>query len=526
MSLEHIESGDLVLSEPFYAPSTDGAIDHLFALRDGVKSRIEAIAGFMDGEARSALRYCVEAASDECAGRYGGVTVEGLLNVEAATKALDADFWNRAMDMTDVRECMPQQRRSEWHELIRTHATPEFTPEHVIPTFQDLLASRSKFFAERVDGLFRSLSRSHVTNQPEGFGKRMILNYVLSEYGMGTNYEKVGYIHDLRCVIARFMGRDEPTYNLSVRVVRTAAEDPGKWITVDGGALRLRVYAGVRTGHLEVHPDMAWRLNAVLASLYPAAIPSQFREPPKRKVRDFALMQKPLPFAVLSLLRGLSGSKDNDRHLELGYSENPDKAQRKRLGEVLASIGGVESGNGWAFDYSPSAVIDHIVCSGCIPDAMSHQFYPTPDWLAADAVESASQGATPGMRWLEPSAGTGNLASLFPADAMVTCYDISALHVAVLNARGIVAIEHDFLKTSAAERYDRVVMNPPFSEGRWRAHLEHAAAKTLPGGRLIAILPESARGKKLLPGFAESWGAVHKFPGTSISVSVLTAVKE
>ena len=45
-------------------------------------------------------------------------------------------------------------------------------------------------------------------------------------------------------------------------------------------------------------------------------------------------------------------------------------------------------------------------------------------------------------------------------------------------------------------------------------------------GRLVAILPESARGKRLLPGFAESWGEVYKFPGTSISVSILTAVRE
>lgn len=516
---------ELQISEPFYAPSTEGALDHLFSSRDGVKKKIEDIAGFMDGPARLALNYCIEGAKHERE-RYG-LSMDDLLDVSRAVKALDADYWNRAMDLTDVRECMPQARRSEWHELISKHATPEFVPENVIPTFQDLLSSRSKFFAERVDGVFRALSRSHVTNQPEGFGKRMILNYVLSEYGMGTNYEKVGYIHDLRCVIARFMGRDEPEYNLSDRIVRTAAEDPGKWITVDGGALRLRVYAGVRTGHLEVHPDMAWRLNAVLASLYPAAIPSQFREPPKRKVRDFALMQKPLPFAVLSLLRGLHGSKENDRYLALGYTDNPDKSQRKRLGEVLAAIGGVESGDGWAFDYGPQGVINQIICSGCIPDQQSHQFYPTPESIAQDAVSEAMAGHTPGMRWLEPSAGTGNLASLFPTDAAVTCYDISALHVAVLSARGLLAIEHDFLKTSVTERYDRIVMNPPYSEGRWRAHVEHAASKLLPGGRLVAILPASARGKRLLPGWSETWGNAYDnaFDGASVSVVIYVGIK-
>lgn len=510
-----IEDGALVLSEPFYAPSTEGALDHLFSMRDGVKQRIEAIAGFMDGEARQALHYCVEGSKEER--DRSSVTVEALLNVEAAVKALDADYWNRAMDLTDVRECMPQQRRTDWYELIRTRATPEFTPENVIPTFQDLLSSRSKFFAERVDGMFRSLSHSHVTNQPEGFGKRMILQYVVSEGGY-ADHTRAGYINDLRCVIAKFMGRDEPNYNQSANVIKVAAADPGKWITLDGGALRLRVYLGTRTGHLEVHPDMAWRLNAVLASLYPSAIPSQFREPPKRKVRDFDLMQKPLPFAVLELLRSLTGK---ECHLELRYGAGPDKAQRKRLGEVLAAIGGVESESGWEFDYKPNDVIDLIACSGCIPDAMSHQFYPTPDHIAAAAVEAA--GICPGHSCLEPSAGLGGIADLLPV-GLTQCVEVSAIHCGVLRAKGHEVAEADFLKWRGGP-FDRVVMNPPYSEGRWRAHVEHAASMVKAGGRLVAILPESARGKRLLPGWAESWGEIYKFPGTSISVSIVTAVK-
>lgn len=513
-----IEDGELVLSEPFYAPSTEGALDHLFSLRDGIKGRIESIASFMDGEARSALHYCIEGAKHER--ERHGISMDDLLDVSRAVKALDADFWNRAMELTDVRECMPQARRSEWFELIRTHGTPDFIPDNVIPTFQDLLSSRAKFFAERVDGIFRELSRTHVTNQPEGFGKRMIINYLLNEYGGYADHTRAGYIHDLRCVIAKFMGRDEPEWNESSKVINVAAQNPGQWLTVDGGALRIRVYLGVRTGHLEVHPDMAWRLNAVLASLYPAAIPSQFREPPKRKVRDFALMQKPLPFAVVALLRSLKGK---DCYLELEYSAKPDKAQRKRLSEVLEAIGGVESGDGWKFDYRPHDVIDLIGCSGCIPDAMSHQFYPTPEHIAAEAVGEALRDSVKGLRWLEPSAGTGNLATLFPDGALVDLVEVSAIHAAVLRAKGMDVTEGDFLAHPVCRTYDRVVMNPPYSEGRWRAHLEHAARMVKPGGRLVAILPESARGKKLLPGWAESWGEIHKFPGTSISVSVLTA---
>lgn len=528
-------SGDLLLQEPFYAPSTEGALDHLFSLRDGVKGRIESIANFMDGEARNALRYCIEGAKHERE-RYG-LDLDELLDVDRAVAALDADFWNRAMDLTDVRECMPQARRTDWYELIRGHKTPPFIPENVIPTFEDLLSSRAKFFAERVDGIFRALSRSHVTNQPEGFSKRMILQYVLSEFGGYADHTRTGYIHDLRCVIAKFMGRDEPEISASSHAVNFAATDPGQWISIDGGALRLRVYRGARTGHLEVHPDMAWRLNGVLASLYPKAIPSQFREPPKRKVRDFKLMQKPLPFQVLRALQGLEGVRTwrRDRFdrmeaagwepnaMQFRYDKGADKATRRQAESVIAAVGGVRDSDVWRFDYEPKPIIDAIVCSGCIPDAQSHQFYPTPEDIAREAVEAAQIG--PHDECLEPSAGLGGIACLLPT-GRTQCVEVSKLHCDVLRAKGFDVTEADFLKWNPpGVKFDRVVMNPPYSEGRWRAHVEHAASMVAPGGRLVAILPESARGKRLLPGWSESWGTVHAFPGTSIKVSVLTAIK-
>ncbi len=66
---------------------------------------------------------------------------------------------------------------------IRRRKTPAFEPSTVRETLTTLLADRGKFFAQRVDGIFRALSRSHVTNSPSGFRKRMILEGVLDQFG-------------------------------------------------------------------------------------------------------------------------------------------------------------------------------------------------------------------------------------------------------------------------------------------------------------------------------------------------------
>ena len=48
------------------------------------------------------------------------------------------------------------------------------------------------------------------------------------------------------------------------------------------------------------------------------------------------------------------------------------------------------------------------------------------------------------------------------------------------------------IEASVGGQYDRIVMNPPFSEGRDIQHVRHAYELLKPGGRLVAIMGESA----------------------------------
>ncbi|QNJ57427.1 RE endonuclease [Pseudomonas phage Dolphis] len=543
----------------FFAPMSADLVDGLIGQYQSTRKCLEAMASAVHAdECRGVLHYFVEGnVRDE---RYTlPKTVEALFGLEGAIAQLNADFWNRALHLTDVLDCMPQKRRDEWFEQIRNplgkkkdkYATeytvpplPEFEEDTVRATLGGLMSARAKFFAERVDGIFRSLSKEHVTNCPQGFNKRMILLRAISSYGT-VEHSTAGVINDLRCVIAKFMGRDEPKWNDTSGVISIARQDNGQWMGIDGNALRIRIYNGVGTAHLEVHPDIAWRLNGVLASLYPAAIPAEFRTKPKRakKIKDFELFDKPLPFAVLNLLSNMKPAwrpNPNEGWKQPKFLNIPktrrfdfgdhDKAALAEAEKVLAAIGGVRDKEGkhefWRFDYEPGQVLNEIVCSGCIPDHKSHQFYPTPENVAQAAIERAMVDATPGMNWLEPSAGQGGLADMMPKDD-TCCVEISQLHCQILKAKGHNVIEGDFLKWRGIGAFHRVVMNPPFSEGRWQAHLQHAATMLYPGGRLVAILPASAKGKQVLEGFDLEWSSVfeNQFAGASVDVVILTATK-
>lgn len=529
----------------FFAPTSTDMVDTLVADYRRERSCIEGVDAFLRGDGfHAALGYYIEGNREELYGLRSTPATDKLFRVDGAIKALNAAHWNKALRLTDVLDYMPAKRREEWFSQIEKMETPDFEEETVRATLGSLLAQRMDFLAEKVDGIFRALSRSHVTNRPEGFSKRLILTGITNDYG-GYARAQTGHINDLRQIIAKFMGRDEPGYSASNRLVEIArAYHRGEWLDVDGGALRVRCYLN-GNAHVEIHPDIAWRLNQILAHLYPAAIPSQFRSEPKKtaKVREHTLMECPLPFAVLGLLDQMADVQTSPRKdrwgeiisqplttntcsLEFPYGDHGKHVVQEAC-RVLEAIGGVQMRNGkgrawWEFDYPPRAVIRGIVVAGCIPDHKSHQFYPTPPALARRVIELAEIG--PDDECLEPSAGTGGLADYLPKDR-TQCVEVSPLHCKVLASKGHQVVERDFLVWQAPQKFTRVAMNPPFSGGRWQAHLERAATMLAPSGRLVAILPASANGKALLPGYTLTFDGPHDnaFAGTSVSVVIVVA---
>lgn len=555
----------------FFAPAPTNLVDTLVAEFNRDKQRIEDLANAINQpEHKSIFHHFVNGNMRERP--FGAKSmVDTLFQVDGAVGELTGAYWNRALSMTDVMDYMPAKRRHEWFEQIQNPLgkknpyfgrsrygndrddkeweiapLPAFTRENVSGTIMSLLSDRSRFFSERVDGIFKALSRDHVTNCPQGFNKRMILPSVVSGFGY-VEYRAVDVLHDLRCVLAKFMGRGEPDRGSTLSVVEAIRLDNGTWMGVDGNSFRMRIYNGVGTAHVEVHPEMAWRLNAVLASLYPAAIPAEFRNKPKRKVntKSFTLYENLLPFPVLKAMHELVEAMDIEGEDEAGRARlkrlpntralpfSPiDKHVEARLVAVLESLGGVplktSKGKGyWQFNYDPAGVLNEVICTGQVPDQKSHQYYPSSKDLAADVAREILDGFPSGGDILEPSAGTGALVDVLPKSA-VQCIEISPLHCRVLREKGYPVIEGDFLDLAPSlPLFDRVAMNPPFSQGRWQAHLSAASQLLKVGGKLVAILPASAKNNCPLEAdkFQVSWSSIYSdcFRDTSVSVVILTA---
>lgn len=463
-----------------------------------------------------------------------------FFNFESAKRALDSKYWAKVMSLTDILEVMPAERRNEWSTMMREHQItkgstdkwrgtkaeiiyiPSFDRNIVMSTIGDMLQSRDKFLAERVDGLFKNLSSEHVTNVPEGFSKRMIINYIFS-YG-SISSERANYIHDLRCVIAKFMGRDSLFGNETYRALCNIKnhEKYGQWHVFDGGAWKIRIYKK-GTAHIEIHPDMSYRLNMMLAMLHPMAIPAQFRTKTSKKTKEHELHTDLLPFRVIKELGELQYKTVG----KLTKSSSYEKLNKSTI-EVLQMLGGNYTGgynNSCEFDYDVQSVIRELTNSGMIPDKVSHQFYPTPEELAQVLVDTAD--IKENDLCLEPSAGMGGIADFMPKDR-TTCIEINKLHVDILNTKGFNDVVHKDFLTCRGAKFDVICMNPPFSDGRALEHLKHATTMLEDDGRLVCILPASNENKQLITGFKHEYSEIYSnmFKGTGVSIVILKLTKE
>lgn len=140
------------------------------------------------------------------------------------------------------------------------------------------------------------------------------------------------------------------------------------------------------------------------------------------------------------------------------------------------------------------------------------QAFYTPLALVRLMVETATHW--PSCRVLEPSAGDGRFVwELMQHGLQVDACELDDSMRERCRDLGANIVGTDFLKYQPTEPYDLIVMNPPFTKGQDRKHIEHAYSmlrRDCGGGELVAISSTS---------FAETlWTCKANLPGCVYAV--------
>gem|GEM_PF-2292827 len=169
-------------------------------------------------------------------------------------------------------------------------------------------------------------------------------------------------------------------------------------------------------------------------------------------------------------------AKDHNRLKSLGVESN--EMLRALLREFIQYRGGVQE-------------VDKVKTleRGLAGKKVGIDFFPTPPSVCSEMVEMAE--ITDGMDVLEPSAGNGNIADAIKSITGVVCdvCEVSSELRAILEAKGYNVVDFDFLSYNE-KKYDRIIMNPPFSNRMDGEHIQHAYSLLKPNGRIVAIAGE------------------------------------
>lgn len=177
----------------------------------------------------------------------------------------------------------------------------------------------------------------------------------------------------------------------------------------------------------------------------------------------------------------------------------PEQLERKlylSVDKVLKALGGKwdRKTEAHLFTRNIEEAIDDAINFGEVTDLKKElQFYETPAGIVTQMIGLADLKDTDTV--LEPSAGMGAIIRHIPLSRIrtdaVEINDLMAIHIKP-DVRFVYAL--DFLKFSPAvnqKRYDKIIMNPPFSNQQDIKHVDHALGFLKEGGTLVSIVSEA-----------------------------------
>ena len=162
------------------------------------------------------------------------------------------------------------------------------------------------------------------------------------------------------------------------------------------------------------------------------------------------------------------------------------------VNKVLEALGGKWSReeNSHIFTSNPREAIDNIINGGSLVDKKkTFELFETPQEVIEKMLELANIKDTD--RVLEPSAGKGKIAweILNYSKKLDVCEMQADLFVA-LKADGFKIVGADFL-VYTGKKYDKIIANPPFSNGKDIDHVMQMWKLLRKGGRIVSVMAKS-----------------------------------
>lgn len=194
----------------------------------------------------------------------------------AVTRNIDSSIWCDLMLKSGMMALMDAQARDQWHKNLEEGDLPAISEANILSTFEQLHQNKMEVFERGIINVFKGLSWDYKTNSPCSFGKKIIVNNLVTHnrWGFSLNWGwRRDQLADLERMLFLLDGKPIPDNrgDISTRLMEHIRDNPAKDVYEDE-FFSIRCFQK-GTAHLTFKRlDLVERMNDIIAKHYPGLL--------------------------------------------------------------------------------------------------------------------------------------------------------------------------------------------------------------------------------------------------------------
>ena len=196
--------------------------------------------------------------------------------MKAMTRNIDRRIWRELMNKSGMLSLMDADARDEWHKSLEKDDIPAISEENILSTFEQLNHDKQAVFERGVINVFKALSWDYKTNSPCRFGKKIIMDGLVSYNRWGFSFTH-GYrrdqIVDLERMLTLLDGKLLPDNRADIAC--RLSDHIGQQRTsevYDDELFRIHYFQKGSAHIVFKRPELIERLNDIIARHYPGML--------------------------------------------------------------------------------------------------------------------------------------------------------------------------------------------------------------------------------------------------------------
>ncbi|HDY1686351.1 TPA: DUF4942 domain-containing protein, partial [Escherichia coli] len=186
---------------------------------------------------------------------------------------IDRSIWRDLMLKSGMMALMDAQARDQLHKTLEEGDLPAISEANILSTFKQLHLNKRDVFERGIINVFKGLSWDYKTNSPCSFGKKIIINNLVTHnrWGFSLNWGwRRDQLADLERMLFLLDGKPIPDNrgDITTRLMDHIRDNPSKDVYEDN-LFSIR-YFQKGTGHITFKRcDLTEKMNDIVATHYP-----------------------------------------------------------------------------------------------------------------------------------------------------------------------------------------------------------------------------------------------------------------